>query len=117
MILGRVVGQVWATRKNPRLKGLKLLLVRPHCWYEPDHEVDHVVCTDQVGAEVGQDVVVCLGLPGRQVLGDSRYPIEASIAAIVDSVELYSDAARYPRFEFRPALEPENLVWRERSER
>ena len=43
---------------------------------------------DPVGAQVGQDVVVCMGLPARWAAGDVRYPVEASIAAIVDSVEL-----------------------------
>jgi ethanolamine utilization protein EutN len=88
VILGRVVGQVWATKQNSRLVGQKLLVVRPHTWYLPDHDCDHLIVIDPVGAQVGQDVVVCMGLPARWAAGDVRYPVEASIAAIVDSVEL-----------------------------
>lgn len=109
MILGRVVGQVWATRKNPWLEGKKLLVVRPLAWYRPDHECGHVVAVDPVGAEVGQDVVICLGLPARWALGDIRHPVEASIAAIVDSVELFREAAGDPVFRFPEGSEPLHL--------
>ena len=100
MILGRVVGQVWATRKCERLEGLKLLVVQPLCWHLPDHDGDHLVAVDPVGAEVGQTVVVCMGLPARKALGDTRFPVEASVSAIVDDVQMYSGRLR------RPAAQP-----------
>lgn len=106
MILGRVVGQVWATRKNPYLQGVKLLLVRPLTWHLPDHECDHIVAIDPVGAEVGQDVIVCLGLPARWAMSDTRYPVEASIAAIVDRVEVYREAMTGPDFDFPQGKRP-----------
>jgi ethanolamine utilization protein EutN len=88
MILGRLVGNVWATKKNPRLGNLKLGIVRPYFWYNPSHDVDHVIAVDQVGAEIGQDVLVCIGQPGRWVAGDYRCPVEASIMAIVDDTKI-----------------------------
>ena len=109
MILGRVIGQCWATRQSPRLDGQKLLLVQPLAWYDPDHSSDHLVCVDPVGAEVGQDVVVCMGLPARLALGDTRAPVEASIAAIVDGVEVFRDAGDGPAFAFAPGHAPESL--------
>ena len=109
MILGRVVGQVWATRKNPWLEGKKLLIVRPLAWHMPDHDSEHLVAVDPVGAEVGQDVIVCLGLPARWALGDIRHPVEASVAAIVDRVEVYDEAAADPAFAFKPGHEPAML--------
>lgn len=109
MILGRVVGQCWATRQSPRLQGQKLLLVRPLCWYGPDHAADHLVAVDPVGAEVGQDVVVCLGLPARDALGDTRFPVEASVAAIVDRVQVDRDAAACPAFAFPAGKSPNAL--------
>lgn len=109
MILGRVVGQVWATKRNPRLSARKLLVVRPLTWFRPDHETDHLIAVDPVGAEVGQDVVVCLGLPARWALGDTRHPVEASIAAIVDAVEVSLEAARSPRFAFPEGRMPVRL--------
>ena len=110
MILGRVMGQVWATRKNTRLEGKKLLIIRPLTWYNPDVDTGHLVCVDTVGAQVGQDVVVCLGAPARWDLGDVRYPVEASVAAIVDRVEVYKDAMQ--GFSFAKGLQPADLETR-----
>lgn len=89
MILGRVIGQLWATKKCARLKGSKLLIIQPLCWHRPDHDGDQLIAVDPVGAEIGQEVVVCMGLPARWAMGDTRYPVEASVAAIVDGVEMY----------------------------
>lgn len=104
MILGRVVGEVWAARRDPGLSGRKLLIVQPHYWYEPPFEVGHLVAVDQLGAGVGEDVVVCLGEPARQSLcspadasaggavpGYARaawLPVEAAVMAIVDRSDL-----------------------------
>jgi len=112
MILGRVMGQVWATKKNPYLHAQKLLIVRPLAWYNPDVDTGHIVCVDQVGANVGQDVVVCLGAPGRWKLGDIRHPVEASIAAIVDNLEVYRDAAEAAGFRFADDARPRGMETR-----
>jgi len=87
LILGRVVGEVWATRKHATLEGRKLLVVRPHLWYAPTHDVEHLVAVDPVGAGVGEDVVVCMGEPARRALGSHNLPVEAAVCAIVDRVE------------------------------
>lgn len=96
MILGRVVGEVWATRKHPALDGRKLLIIEPYLWYAPAHEVGHLVAVDPIGAGVGEDVVVCTGDPARRALGGVNLPVEAAVAAIVDHTELYDDRGRRP---------------------
>lgn len=104
MILGRVVGEVWATRRHARLDGRKLLIVQPHWWYSPAFEVAHLVAVDTLGAGVGEDVVVCMGEPARRALaepaedpgwdaqtgyiGAVRTPVDATVMAIVDQVQL-----------------------------
>lgn len=103
MILGRVVGELWATQRHAGLDGRKLLVIRPHLWYEPSFQCAHVIAVDTLGAGVGEDVVVCLGEPARQHLSDELppqapgvpgygaaawLPIEAAVMAIVDSVQL-----------------------------
>jgi ethanolamine utilization protein EutN len=89
VILGRVVGEVWATRKHDRLQGYKLLVVRPHCWYEPSHHVGHLVAIDiDLGAGVGDDVVVCMGAPPRWRSEGQAMPVDAAVMAVVDRVEL-----------------------------
>ena len=85
MILGRVTGQLWGTRKCGRLSGQKLLVVKPERGaYRP--RADHLVAIDEVGAEIGQRVLVCIGAPGRWIAGDERTPVDAAVAAIVDEV-------------------------------
>jgi len=86
MILGTVTGHLWGTRKSERLTGKKLLFVRLDRSYA--HYADHVVAIDDVGAEIGQQVIVCMGAPSRWVAGDSRTPVNAAVAAIVDHVVL-----------------------------
>jgi ethanolamine utilization protein EutN len=112
MILGRVTGQVWATKKNRWLRDKKLLIVKPYFWYNPDHDCDHVICVDPVGAEIGEDVLVCVGLPARWQLGDIRHPVEASIMAIVDRCEFYRDVIenRSLPFSFRKGEIPATAV-------
>jgi len=96
VILGRVVGEVWATRKHPAYQGRKLLVVRPALWYAPSHEVGHLVAVDTVQAGLGDRVIVCLGEPARQALGGHNLPVEAAICAVVDRVELGADQGRRP---------------------
>jgi len=56
MILARVVGTVVATRKDPRLEGKKLLILKP---VAPDgkDEAGYVISVDTVGAG-GDEVLV-----------------------------------------------------------
>ncbi len=88
MILGRVTGEVWASRKHGGLDGQKLLIVKPHAWYAPTHDVGHLIAVDSLGAGIGEEVVVCLGAPARWSLGGKTFPVEAAIAAIVDHTEI-----------------------------
>ena len=103
MILGRVVGRVWATRQDARLAGGKLLVVRPHGVYEPALATGHLVAVDHVDAGVGDDVVVALGRPARLAPGgqagqpvDDNRPVDAAILGVVDRVELDRSASSRP---------------------
>ena len=49
MIIGRVIGTVVATRKDERLRGSKLLLVRP-ITLQGEDESNYLVAVDTVGA-------------------------------------------------------------------
>jgi len=96
VILGRVVGEVWATKKHPALDGRKLLIIAPYLWYAPSHETANLVAVDALGAGIGEDVVVCMGDPARRSLGSTSMPVEAAVCAIVDRVELSSDRGQRP---------------------
>jgi ethanolamine utilization protein EutN len=88
MIIGRVVGRVWATRKDRRLQHHKLLLIRPYFYYAPTHEAEQLVAVDTLDAGIGDDVVVCLGAPARWSLGSGNLPLDAAVLAVVDRCQL-----------------------------
>ena len=85
MLLGRVIGTVVATRKEPELEGLKLLLVR-----QADAEGKAtgalVVAIDAVGAGVGEVVLYASGSSARQTAVTKDRPVDATIMAIVDEI-------------------------------
>ena len=96
MILGRVIGEVVATRKHAAYEGRKLLIVRPLLWYAPSHEVGHLVAVDTIDAGVGDEVLVCMGTPARRALGGRNLPVEAVVCAIVDRVTVAEDVGARP---------------------
>ncbi|MBE7463305.1 MAG: EutN/CcmL family microcompartment protein [Planctomycetes bacterium] len=91
MFLGRVIGNVQATRKDDRLGGVKLLIVQPAPLEDKDTHLP-VVAADRIGAGIGEDVIVAFGRAARLAMGDENLPIEAAILAIVDGTEVRSDA-------------------------
>ncbi len=82
MIRGRVLGEVWATRKAAGLEGRKLVLV------ELAAERRAVVAIDTLDARAGQEVLVALGSGARNVLSagpDNRAILcDAAVAMVVD---------------------------------
>ncbi|HVZ74188.1 MAG TPA: EutN/CcmL family microcompartment protein [Polyangia bacterium] len=96
MILGRVVGQVWATRQDARLAGAKLLVVRPLGAHAAGLATRHLVAVDDVDAGVGDEVVVCLGKPARLAAGGDDSPVDAAILGVVDRVDVDAKAASSP---------------------
>jgi microcompartment protein CcmK/EutM len=87
MVLGRIVGTVVATRKDPRLEGKTLLVVRLVSPQGKD-EAGYLVAVDTVGAGFREKVLVVSGSSARMAQGCKDRPIDASIVGIVDSIEL-----------------------------
>lgn len=87
MLLGKVVGTVVATRKDPRLVSNKLLVVRP---IDPrgKAEGNYLVAIDTVDAGVGETVLVVSGSSARMASGLKDCPVDAAIVGIVDAVEI-----------------------------
>lgn len=87
MFLAKVVGNVVATKKDERLVGSKLLIVRPLGAHgRPDGASR--VAVDAVGAGVGEVVLVAEGSSARQAVRKGDSPIDAAIVGIVDSMEV-----------------------------
>ena len=93
MILGKVVGTVWATRKDEELVGMKFQIVK-HVDLDYKVKDTFVVAVDTVQAGVGDTVLVLdEGNGARQVLAKEVAPIRTVIVGIVDAVTLDTSAA------------------------
>ena len=89
MILGRIVGTVVATRKDPRLEGKKLLVVKlvsP----EGNDEAGYLVAVDTVDAGFRETVLIVSGSSARLAAECKDRPVDAAIIGIVDTVDLDS---------------------------
>jgi microcompartment protein CcmK/EutM len=87
MQLCRVVGTVVASKKEPTLDGLKLMLVRQVDMDGRDTG-GFVVAADAVGAGPGEYVLIAAGSSARQTTATNNRPVDSVIMAIVDTWEL-----------------------------
>lgn len=87
MFLGKVIGNIWATKKTDNLEGVRFLIIHP---YDLDHEPTKniVVVADRLGAGVGEVVMCAYGKAARSAIGDQEMSIEAAVVAIVDRVDI-----------------------------
>ena len=86
MFLGRVVGTVWATRKDEKLDGLKFQIVQ-----KVDEQLklrpEFTIAVDSVGAGSGELVLCAAGSSARMTAVTEDKPVDAVIMAIVDEVD------------------------------
>lgn len=87
MILGRVVGTVWATQKDEQLSGMKLQIVQK-VDIDGSLQSGFVVAVDSVGAGIGETVLVAQGSSARQTVLTKDRPVDSVITAIVDKVDI-----------------------------
>ena len=83
MQLGRVTGTLVATRKDPKMEGLKFLVLR-QVDIENADTGGYVVAADAVGAGVGEVVMYASGSSARQTEMTDNRPCDAVVMAIVD---------------------------------
>jgi ethanolamine utilization protein EutN/carbon dioxide concentrating mechanism protein CcmL len=89
MILARIVGTVVSTRKDPRLEGKKLLVVKPISPEGAD-EAGYLVAIDTVDAGFRETVLIVSGSSARMASECKDRPVDAVIIGIVDTVQLDS---------------------------
>lgn len=87
MFLGKVVGTVWATRKDEELVGMKFQIVK-HVGLDYTTKDTFVVAVDTVQAGVGDIVLVCSGSSARQTTLTKNKPVDAVIMAVVDKLDV-----------------------------
>jgi microcompartment protein CcmK/EutM len=88
MLLARVTGTVVSTRKEPKIEGIKFLLLEKLDAATMAGKKDYVVAMDTVGAGTGEVVFYAAGSSARMTAVTDGKPSDASIIAIVDSVDL-----------------------------
>lgn len=90
MILARVIGNVWSTRKEDSLRGLKFLVVQPiTLTYEEDKPIltefgNTLIAADRIGAGETEIVMVASGSSARQSLANTQVPVDAMVVGIID---------------------------------
>ncbi|ABR46498.1 Ethanolamine utilization protein EutN/carboxysome structural protein Ccml [Alkaliphilus metalliredigens QYMF] len=87
MIIGKVIGNVWATRKDETLNGLKLLVIES-IDYGRNQRGESFVAVDGVGAGIGERVLVVKGNAARKALQKEGAAVDATIVGIIDEVEV-----------------------------
>ncbi len=98
MFMAKVIGNVVATQKHPKLQGAKLLLLQPYVNKDGALAVSgsSIVAVDSVGAGRGELVLFTQGSSARLTPGTKEAPVDAVIVGIVDSVEADGKSVEKP---------------------
>ncbi len=93
MLIGRVIGEIVATRKHATHEDRKILLVQPRN-LDGSERGAALVALDAVDAGVGDRVLLTTeGFSAFSSVGYKKAPIDMAVIGIVDSVELIEGAA------------------------
>ncbi len=87
MQICKVVGTCVATIKEPKLEGLKMLVVQPVSPTGAPQGAP-VVAIDSVGAGIDEIVLIASGSSARQTELTLNKPVDTVIMAIVDSLTI-----------------------------
>jgi ethanolamine utilization protein EutN len=93
MQLGRIIGTVVCTVKNPSLEGKKLLLVQPINRHGKD-KGKPLVAVDSVGAGAGETIYWCKGREASYPFAPNEIPTEATIVGIVDTINVPEQSSK-----------------------
>ena len=88
MYAARIVGTVVCTQKDPRMNSLKMQVVQPVNIITFEDEGKPAVAIDAVGAGDSEIVLVVSGSSGRLTDLTLNKPVDATIMAIVDYVDI-----------------------------
>lgn len=88
MYAARIIGTVVCTRKDDKLQGLKMQIVQPVNLLSLQDEGKPVVAIDAVGAGFSEIVLIVGGSSARQTVCTNNKPVDATIMAIVDFIDI-----------------------------
>lgn len=81
MLTGRLIDSVWATRKADSLNGLKFMLAEV---IGGSNMGQRLIVIDNIGAGIGDRVIICTGSAARRMLGNDDIPVDAAVIGIID---------------------------------
>ncbi|HOJ36704.1 MAG TPA: EutN/CcmL family microcompartment protein [Ignavibacteriales bacterium] len=85
MHLARVIGTVWATKKNEALEGFKLLIIQP-INSKKESINSPIIAVDTIGAGYNEIVIYSTSSEAPIPMKVGLAPVDASIVGIVDSI-------------------------------
>ena len=88
MKVAKVIGNIWATKKEERLQGYKFLLIQYVDVTNGDVKSNPEVAVDMIDAGVGETVIVVSGSSARNASGNVNLPVDATIVGIVDGLDI-----------------------------
>ncbi len=88
MIIGKVVGSLFSTRKSEKLVGNKFMIVEPIDAMNKSGE--QLVAIDIIGAGIGEYVLVAQGSAARIGCDMTDVPVDAAIVGIIDEGQDWS---------------------------
>lgn len=88
MIIGKVVGSLFSTRKSEKLVGNKFMIVEPV--ESMRNTGSRMVAIDIIGAGIGEYVLVAQGSAARIGCDMADAPIDAAIVGIIDEGQDWS---------------------------
>ena len=88
MIIGKVVGSLFSTRKSEKLVGNKFMIVEPVETMRESGE--RLVAIDIIGAGIGEYVLVAQGSAARIGCDMADSPVDAAIVGIMDEGQDWS---------------------------
>ena len=87
MLIGRVIGNIVATKKNLKLDGEKLLLVQP-LDLAGASKGPPIIAIDRMGAGPKERVLYTQdGRTAQQILGRGTAGIDAAILGVIDEID------------------------------
>jgi ethanolamine utilization protein EutN len=86
MFFAKVIGTVWATRKDEHMQGFKLQFIQPMN-RKRENVGDPIVAVDTVGAGPGETVMFITAREATIPLPVEMAPVDASIVGIVDRID------------------------------
>jgi len=87
MFFGKVIGTVWATRKDESLIGKKLLFVQP-LNSKLEKSGDAIIAIDTVGVGVDEHIFYITSREATVPLTNPQTPVDAAIVGKLDRVDM-----------------------------